>query len=177
MIKDVCMGTSRLSTHELYIEEKCAQCGKIFLRSGEHVYRRMDGNRQLMYCSYTCLRIVQREEEARARREYEEECAKIRAKEEWESRYVRAKKLCRGEEVVVRSKQDAEDKLKEAKVYIQRYLNSKLQCVPGTHERLRASKNLMRWKRKAAYLRGLLEAIELEEQEERTECTTETGAL
>lgn len=168
-----CVGSSRLTQHELNLQSECAQCGRVFLHTGEHVYKRQKGNKQLVYCGYTCMRVVQRQEEEQAHREYEEECKRIRAKEEWESRYLRAKKLCRGEEVTVRSKADAEAKLEEAKDYIQRHLNNKLRCAPGSHDRFKASKNLMRWKRKAAYLRGLLEALELEEQEDRTKCTPE----
>lgn len=172
MIRETCMGTSRLSTHELHIESVCAECGKYFLRSGEHVYVRKSGAQQEVYCSYTCFRVQEKQEEERMRQEYEAECEKIRQKELWEARYMRAKKLCRGEEVKLHSKADAEAKLEESDRYIKMHTNKMLCSMPGTDERLKARRNMTRWKRKAAYIRAFLAALEEEEREERAKCTS-----
>lgn len=85
-------GGSRMTGHELYTESKCALCGKKFLRTGEHVYRREEHGTK-WYCSYTCFRVKAREDEAKAREKIERSMTSDIHREEQLRRLAQAGKM------------------------------------------------------------------------------------
>lgn len=171
-----CVGSSKLTQHELNLASKCAQCGKEFLHTGAHVYRRMEGSRQLMYCSYTCFRVKAREEEEKERERFKRECEMLAQEKDREERYSELRKLTRGEKIIIRSKADAEVRLEDAKKKIVHYRNAYLRAAPRSAERAAARKGMTRWERKLAYIKNTLADYEKQEQEA-TKCTPEKKAL
>lgn len=161
----LCFGGSEFTRQELYIESKCALCGKMFLRTSQHVYRREQGSRGLVYCSYTCFRVKQREDEAKEREKFERSVQAIYNRKKREAAYRERKKACKDERVICKSLADAQVKLEEAEQKIKLYGNMYLEAEPGTHERTQARRNLTRWERKHKYLREEVEHFEKEEQE------------
>lgn len=160
-------GGSRMMAHELYAESKCALCGKTFLRTGEHVYRREDRGTK-WYCSYTCFRVKAREDEAKAREKFERSVQAIYSREKREAEYrerKKASKASKDEQVICKSLADAQVKLEEAEQKIKLYGNMYLEAEPGTHEQTQARRNLTRWERKRKYLREEVKHFEKKEQE------------
>lgn len=51
------LGGSRLTMAGAYIEDKCLECGKVFLRTPEHVYRNC--------CTHKCMRAQEAKNERR----------------------------------------------------------------------------------------------------------------
>lgn len=47
------------------LESVCAECGKKFKRTDEHIYVRYVNYRESVYCSYTCYRVYARQQEAK----------------------------------------------------------------------------------------------------------------
>ena len=171
-----CVGGSRLTQHELNLESKCAHCGKVFLHTGDHAYKRKEGTQRLLYCSYTCFRVKAREDEEKERERFKRECEMLDRKREREEKYRELRKLTRGEQIVIRSKADAEVRLEDAKKKITHYGNAYLRAEPGSAERAAARKGLTRWERKLAYIKTALADYEKQEQEA-TKCTPEAEAL
>lgn len=171
-----CVGSSKMTQHELNLTSECAQCGKAFLHTGEHVYKRTVGGRQLMYCSYTCFRVKAKEDEKKERERFERECEMLDRKREREEKYRELRKLTRGEQIVIRSKVDAEVRLEDAKKKITHYGNAYLRAEPRSAERAAARKGLTRWERKLAYIKTALADYEKQEQEA-TKCTLDAEAL
>ena len=46
------------------VEDVCEECGKQFKRTDDHAYTRYIGYKRRWYCSYTCFRVWEREQEA-----------------------------------------------------------------------------------------------------------------
>lgn len=170
------LGGSELTQHALSKEKKCAQCGKPFLCTGEHVYKRED-NGTKWYCSYTCWRVKQREDEARAREKFEQECLAYERKAERDRAYMAAhmaekrasngkkRKACKDECVKVRTLDDALIRLEEAYKKIDHYTFLWLNAEPATNERYQYRRYITRWERKLAYLRDKVAEFERIEQE------------
>ena len=117
-------------------KSRCKQCGKEFLRSPEWAYRDSNG----IYCSYSCLRIPQRVEEAKRRETY---LVSIR-------RYS-------PERDEAREKLSREQRIEECKAKIEFYEARVKAAVPGTMRHIGARNRMYQW-------RGKLR-IALEQQE------------
>lgn len=167
-------GQSRYGGRELmtcapYKKAKCAQCGKKFMRTNDHAYKRED-NGMKWYCSYTCFRVKAREEEKRER-ERAEKAAKMhdsleKLEREYQRRKREIKSASQDERVICRSLTDAQTKLEEAEVKIRHYEHAYVAAAQGTYEKMQAQRNLARWRRKCKYLREEVEYFEEQEAEE-----------
>lgn len=51
-----------------YIVRKCPVCGKEFLLPPENIYRLKVKRKYVDYCSYTCFRVIQKEQEQERRK-------------------------------------------------------------------------------------------------------------
>lgn len=134
---------------------KCAQCGKKFMRTNDHVYKREDHGTR-WYCSYTCFRVKAREEEQRERERLEKAEQMHERLEKLEAEYQRRKREIKGsgkeERVVCRSLTDAQTKLEDAELKIKQYEQAYTAAAQGTYEKMQAQRNLARWRRKRKYL-------------------------
>ena len=164
-----CVGSSKMTQHELNLTSKCAQCGKAFLHTGEHVYKRTVGGRQLMYCSYTCFRVKAKEDERKAREKFERSATSDQRREaQFKSRDRRnwGYKYGKNWEYVIF---DSEDAAREYAVHAQKkielYEHNFRVSEPGTDAWAAAQRNLARWKR-------IKNNIKVKE---RTECTSEVS--
>lgn len=146
-----CLGSSRMTQHELNLTSECAHCGKAFLHTGDHAYRRKEGNRLLLYCSYTCFRVKAKEDERKARERFEqlatsdqrrEQQLKNRDSRRWGYRIGKNWEYVAFESEEA-AKEYAEHAQKKIELYEQEYQTSE----PGTDERAAAQRNLARWKR------------------------------
>lgn len=145
MIQDVCMGTSRLSTHELHIEERCAECGKVFMRSSEHAYKRIVRDRQRMYCSWTCYRVEGRKKEAQEREAFERSCSVTERKKETDKAYRKRKQACTVEAGLFKSPADAQARVEKANQKIKHYSAAFLNAPKGSTAQRSARRLLKRW--------------------------------
>lgn len=143
-------GGSRMTGHELYTESKCALCGKKFLRTGEHVYRREDRGTK-WYCSYTCFRVKAREDEAKAREKIERQMTSdIRREEQLRNRDKRRWGYKCGknwEYVTFECEEDAKAYAEHAQKKIELYTQDLHAAEPGTGAQEAAKRNLARWRR------------------------------
>lgn len=151
-----CVGSSKMTQHELNLQSKCAQCGKTFLHTGDHVYKDKSGGRQRMYCCYTCFRVRAREAEKKAREKFERAATsdQRRAQQLRDQKFRRRERKNWGykcgknwEYVIFESEDAAREYAAHAQKKIEQYEKSYRESEPGTSEREAAQRNLSRWKR------------------------------
>lgn len=151
-----------------YKKAKCAECGKKFMRTNDHVYKREDHGMK-WYCSYTCFRVKAKEYERKEREKFEQSLHMLDRRAEREKEYVKRRKEVKAagkdERVICRSLEDARVRLEEAGKKIRYYGEKYLAAEPGTYERAQARRNMTRWERKRKYLREEVAHFEKKEME------------
>ena len=115
----------------LYKEFRCSECKKTFLRGPEWAYKNTRINE--VYCSYSCMRVKQKVEEAKFRKQYLADVKRYRPDRE--------------------SSKNAD--LKEHRIAlcnekIAYYWEQIARTAPGSDERDYASRGLRAWKAKLA---------------------------
>lgn len=164
------LGGSELTQHALSNEKRCAHCGKVFLCTSEHVYQRKEGNVTLWYCSYTCWRVKQKEDEARAKEEFERSLVMLERKAQRDGEYAARKrekeKSGNYEQVICKTLAEAKTRLEEAEQKILEYGTVYIKAEPGSYDRTLARRNMRRWERKRKYLREEIEYFEQKERED-----------
>ena len=162
-------GGPELMTCAPYKKAKCAQCGKRFMRTTDHVYKRED-NGQKWYCSYKCFRVKAKEDEQKEKEKFERALHMLDRKEEKYREYLQRKKegksAGKDERVICRTLADAQKRLEDAEEKIRFYGHAYLAAEAGSYERTQARKNMTRWERKRKYLREEVEYFEEQEAEE-----------
>lgn len=153
------LGGSAFTQYALYREGKCAQCGKDFLHTADHVYKRKEGNLLYYYCSYTCYRVKEREDEQKEREKFERALTSdIRREEQLEERDRARRKrpeprftgLRHGknhEYVVFEDRKLAAKYADHVQRKIDDYRRKALGFSVGTKEYAKAMSNLAHWKR------------------------------
>lgn len=147
---------------------KCPECKQSFSYTKYHRYVRVDKSRRLVYCSYTCFRIRDKEDRKKARIEFEKNLAKAEALARQTNRqaayYARRKEL-NGKSTefpVLADREQAEAFIRKAREKVTQYSKAWLSADPGTIERDLARKSLSRWERKFKYAKERLAQIEQE---------------
>ena len=117
-----------------YRHAKCAACGKEFACPMGTRYKKIRGNTEKYFCSYTCFRTVDKPEEERAKKSFERECRR-------NDEYLRNAELRRQKVYVSK-------KLKTAQEKEAFYAQEKQKYKKGTHMYENARKCLSLWRRR-----------------------------
>ena len=146
-----CVGSSRMTQHVLNLTSQCAHCGKVFMHTDEHAYRRKEGNLLRLYCSYNCYRKKAKEDERKAREKFERSATSDQRREaqlkKRDSRRWGYRCGKNWEYVVFENEEAAKEYAEHAQKKIELYEQAYLTSEAGTDERAAAQRNIARWKR------------------------------
>lgn len=106
------------------VDDVCEECGKPFKRTDDHAYTRYIGYKRRWYCSYTCFRVWEREQEAKAPKPEEEP-----------------------DEDELSEIEKAQKRAEECARKIEEYIHKK-RCASNRVERANAQDCITRWQRK-----------------------------
>lgn len=150
---------------------KCPECQKIFSYTKYHRYVRIENNRQIVYCSYSCFRIRDKEDREKAKAEFEKQCEQsVLLERKYNNRqaaYYARRKALNGkskEFPILLDKERAEAYICKAREKVTLYGKAWLGAEPGTKERDKARKSLSCWERKYRYAKERLEQLEAEDE-------------